>query len=54
MADPTSRIIVAIDRMTQADALGDMGRLGSRLAFLKLGLLVTVPALFTALAIAAH
>jgi len=38
MADPTSRIIVAIDRMTQADALADMGRLGSRLAFLKLGL----------------
>jgi orotidine-5'-phosphate decarboxylase len=38
MADPTSRIIVAIDRMTQADALADMTRLGARLAFLKLGL----------------
>ncbi len=38
MADPASRIIVAIDRMTQADALADMGRLGPRLSFLKLGL----------------
>ncbi len=38
MADPTSRIIVAIDRMTQADALAEMGRVGPRLAFLKLGL----------------
>ncbi len=36
MADPASRIIVAIDRMTQADALADMGRLGPRLSFLKL------------------
>jgi orotidine-5'-phosphate decarboxylase len=38
MADPTSRIIVAIDRMTLADAHADMSRLGARLAFLKLGL----------------
>src|SRR3954468_22027154 len=38
MAEPASRIIVAIDRMTQADALAEMGRVGARLAFLKLGL----------------
>jgi orotidine-5'-phosphate decarboxylase len=38
MADPAARIIVAIDRMSQADALADMGRVGARLSFVKLGL----------------
>jgi orotidine-5'-phosphate decarboxylase len=36
--DPASRIIVAIDRMAQADAHKDISRLGPRLAALKLGL----------------
>ena len=38
MADPTARIIVAIDRMTLADAHADLKRVGPQLAFLKLGL----------------
>lgn len=38
MTDPASRIIVAIDRMTQADAHADLKRVGPRLAFVKLGL----------------
>ena len=38
MSDPASRIIVAIDRMTQADALADIGRVGPQLGFVKLGL----------------
>src|SRR5262245_16551410 len=37
-ADPASRIIVAIDRMTLADAHADVGRLGTNLSFIKLGL----------------
>jgi orotidine-5'-phosphate decarboxylase len=36
--DPASRIIVAIDRMTLADAHKDVGRLGASLSFIKLGL----------------
>jgi orotidine-5'-phosphate decarboxylase len=38
MADPASRIIVAIDRMTLNDAHADIGRVGPKLTFLKLGL----------------
>jgi orotidine-5'-phosphate decarboxylase len=38
MADPAARIIVAIDRMTLADAHADVGRLGERASCLKLGL----------------
>ena len=38
MADPASRIIVAVDRMTLADAHADVGRLGQRASCLKLGL----------------
>jgi orotidine-5'-phosphate decarboxylase len=38
MADPASRVIVAIDRMTQADAHADVARLGKRVSCLKLGL----------------
>ena len=38
MADPAARIIVAIDRMTLAEAHAEMGRVGPRLAFVKLGL----------------
>jgi len=38
MADPASRVIVAIDRMAQADAHADVARLGQRLSCLKLGL----------------
>ncbi|HEX9461308.1 MAG TPA: orotidine-5'-phosphate decarboxylase [Alphaproteobacteria bacterium] len=38
MPDPASRIIVAIDRMTLADAHADIGRVGPRLGFVKLGL----------------
>jgi orotidine-5'-phosphate decarboxylase len=38
MADPASRIFVAIDRMTLADAHADVGRVGPRLRGLKLGL----------------
>jgi orotidine-5'-phosphate decarboxylase len=38
MADPASRVIVAIDRMAQADAHADVARLGERVACLKLGL----------------
>jgi orotidine-5'-phosphate decarboxylase len=37
-AAPASRIIVAIDRMTLADAHADVGRLATNLSFLKLGL----------------
>ena len=38
MSEPTSRIIVAIDRMSQADAHADLKRIGPRLSFVKLGL----------------
>jgi len=38
MADPASRVIVAIDRMTQTDAHADVARLGKRVSCLKLGL----------------
>jgi orotidine-5'-phosphate decarboxylase len=38
MTDPASRIIVAIDRMTLADAHADVGRVGPRVGGLKLGL----------------
>jgi len=38
MADPAARIIVAIDRMTLADAHADVSRLGQRVSCLKLGL----------------
>jgi len=38
MSEPTSRIIVAIDRMSQADAHADLKRIGPRLGFVKLGL----------------
>lgn len=38
MTDPASRIIVAVDRMTLADAHADLTRVGPRLAFVKLGL----------------
>lgn len=38
MTDPAARIIVAIDRMTLADAHADVGRVGQRVGGLKLGL----------------
>ncbi|MBM3536348.1 MAG: orotidine-5'-phosphate decarboxylase [Alphaproteobacteria bacterium] len=38
MADPASRVIVAIDRMTRTDAHADVARLGKRVSCLKLGL----------------
>jgi len=38
MTDPAARIIVAIDRMTLADAHAELGRVGPQLSFLKLGL----------------
>jgi len=38
MPDPASRIFVAIDRMTLADAHADVGRIGPRAGGLKLGL----------------